>query len=356
MKNRDVSLDMVKGWLIICLVFHHISDIGLYKVGYEDNVVLNLIEQIGNPLYACYFMQTFFVITGFCSTFDKELKPFILNQFKGLLVPTICFTLVYQIYYCGISDFPRIVKQIVVYGGDFWFLYAMFSCKVAYYLLYRFVPKRWLMPLLLMVCLIGSLLNVLNLVPNYFWHRQILDFILFVGIGHQYKEKLMNIPLLKVGFAYIATVGLAYALCGNNLPMVTAGFNSSLLCWPLHLMLSLFGTLSVIALARKVKVDDMTASVGRKSMMVFIIQVYANGYFLHLFKDKLTSGIFMESTIAVLVIVCSIVSLAVVIEYILDHSLLRFMLGKPIKLKNKSSFTPPISEININTFAYSVVL
>ena len=67
MKNRDVSLDMVTGWLIICLVFHHISDIGLYKVGYEDNVVLNLIEQIGNPLYARYFMQAFFVITGLCS-------------------------------------------------------------------------------------------------------------------------------------------------------------------------------------------------------------------------------------------------------------------------------------------------
>lgn len=349
MKNRNISLDVVKGWLIVCLVFHHISDIGLYKCAFDSDV-LRFIEIVGSPLYACYFMQTFFLITGMCSNFDKTAKVFIVRQFRGLIVPVICFTLVYQLYYCGLSDISRIFRQIVVYGGDFWFLYAMFFCKVIYYYLNKYLSRRWLFGTLALMSLLGSLLNEFDLLPNYFWHRQILDFTLFVGIGHHLKQYLQVWTLRKWATPYFIVVVTSYLVCGTHLPIVTAGFNSSLAFWPIHILLSITGSCCVIAVAKTIGKAGLTSYIGTRSMMVYIIQVYANGYFLHLFASKLISDFYAESVIATFVIVCSIVALSLFVEYVLDRTPLKFVLGKPVNLK--PLFTPPVCELKLSAIRY----
>ena len=65
-KPRITYIDVAKGILICCLLYGHIRVYGPMD-GLQDDV-MQFMSKTG-PLYGAFFMQTFFIITGFCSSF-----------------------------------------------------------------------------------------------------------------------------------------------------------------------------------------------------------------------------------------------------------------------------------------------
>lgn len=76
-------LDVAKCLLIISVIVYHIpvfaEQNGVDGLGWMYNL---------RPLFKAYFMPTFFVITGFCSTFSAtSFWQFVYKNFKLLMIP-----------------------------------------------------------------------------------------------------------------------------------------------------------------------------------------------------------------------------------------------------------------------------
>ena len=89
-KSNDIKTDRIpwidisKGILILCLVYGH-HKLFAMRSGYEDGVTVFI--QHSMRFYAVFFMQTFFIITGLCSSFTTQFSKFIWKNVKTLLIP-----------------------------------------------------------------------------------------------------------------------------------------------------------------------------------------------------------------------------------------------------------------------------
>ncbi len=95
-RPRIAYIDIAKGILIMCMLYGHIRVYGPME-GMNDPVMHIMSHTSG--LYGAFFMQSFFIITGFCTSFTggaKNIYGKILRHFLFLR------------YYC--SYYPNIIK------------------------------------------------------------------------------------------------------------------------------------------------------------------------------------------------------------------------------------------------------
>lgn len=77
MKQRIEYIDIAKALLIIFLVWSHYRMISRFQE--VDDSMLKWMGSIVK-IFATFFMQTFFLLTGFCSSFNGEFKEYLLEK------------------------------------------------------------------------------------------------------------------------------------------------------------------------------------------------------------------------------------------------------------------------------------
>lgn len=139
--NRIHYIDVCKGILIIIVVIHHVFGLMMnFNIVSYDMAYLEKI-------YVPFFMPAFFIITGYCSNFDRSFKEFFYTNTRQLLIPGVCFFVMIRfIEDCmlacdySLSAFLNIIILLLLRGGC-WFLVAMFVSKVVYWCLSNFANR-----------------------------------------------------------------------------------------------------------------------------------------------------------------------------------------------------------------------
>lgn len=93
--GRIAYVDVAKGILITLVVFLHVPHFLMGVPAYENDGFLQMMKNL-QFLYAPFFMSAFFVLTGYCSNFDKDFSKFLTSSLKTTVLP--CFTITPIIY------------------------------------------------------------------------------------------------------------------------------------------------------------------------------------------------------------------------------------------------------------------
>lgn len=328
LKRRDQSIDMAKGVLIAMLIFHHIVDV----CGQSDvsNIVISCMKSIQKQIIVCYFMPAFFMITGICSNFDKSFMPFLKNQVKSLLIPSISFILLFHIYQGEtLRQLCGTVIRLFLHGKDYWFLIALFEAKLIYWFFNKYI-KDWkgILFLLLALSFCGTLLNTLDMFPNFFMHRHVFDLMLYLGVGHlakaYYKNKKISICCL---FLYMVIIA-SYTITEVKIPYVTYTFATPLSHWMTHVVLSVSGSILVLWLSRSIKVDALIEYMGKNSLAIFLMQWYTLFMFIGMASPALQSCTLYESVAVIASIFVSTIAIGLLVAYICEHSIFKYLMGK----------------------------
>ena len=327
-KQRDYSIDMAKGILIAMLIFHHINDTG--RMAGIENDVIECMRLVQPPLIVCYFMPAFFLISGMCSNFNKDFLPFLVNQIKGLIIPAISFILLFHIYQgeplrtlCGT------VLRLFLYGKDYWFLVALFEAKIIYYFLYHNLnSKKILLIILLFLSACGTLLNDVDKIPNFFMHRHALDLMFFVGIGNVLKEKLYTKSTLCYSLLCYIIICSFFILSGMKFPYVTYTYGTSIILWPIHIAVSITGSIVILSICKRINRNSLLEYMGRNSLAIFLMQWYTLIMFMEAFKDTLNNCTMKESVVLISVIFMSTIAIGMFVAYITNTTRLRILMGK----------------------------
>lgn len=98
MKSKRLEyIDVAKGILIMLMVMGHTLNIATYQPEANDFVRnVNLLE----TLYKGFYMCTFFVITGYCSNFNKPFWNFTKANLKTIVLPAFSLFFINQSVVC----------------------------------------------------------------------------------------------------------------------------------------------------------------------------------------------------------------------------------------------------------------
>ena len=278
MQQRIGYIDTAKGILILCLLFGHLRVLAKWE-GLDDPVLQVMGAGIG--AYRPFFMQTFFLITGFCSTFRTGFWPFLLKNLKTLLLPAVlldvlCYGIMAaaggaeQSFGAHLSGFATWLTT----GGP-WFIFALFWAKILFWGISR-LPRVWQVLLVAGLYLLGLALNHFDWVENVQWHRHALLALPFLLGGYLLKgnmERLQKylLPAGLIGAGLIVAQNLLAHFTSFTLPASDIFIDVDFSNFPLHFVNVAGGSALVLWLAQKLTKSRTISLLGEGSLLAYLM-------------------------------------------------------------------------------------
>ncbi len=195
-QKRSITIDYLKAFAIILVVLGHSLD--YMAVHYKSLSTPG--QQFRMLIYAVH-VPLFFIVAGYL-THKKEIKVYVFQKIKRILIPFFFFTTLKLLYTNFISNayshgdtLPEQIQAGFGKGELYWFSYALF-------IMYMLIPFIWNNKKLCFVLFTGILgWDILNLlfgyikITNYFQIRKTLLYLPFFLGGYllnQYKDKLLK--------------------------------------------------------------------------------------------------------------------------------------------------------------------
>lgn len=265
---------------MLCLLYGHmmIYDVSLGRV---DTVLLCIGKSMG--IYDAYFMQTFFMITGFCSSFNNNAKAFLLKNVKTLILPSLVLTVIGSYFRDLILCNPITLGNIssltgwLTIGGP-WFIIALFWSKIILWGIVK-VRREYAIAIIVGLYILGFTLNEVNIIANIQFHRHAFMMLPYLYIGYFLKGKmeLINrylVPLAIFAFISIGLQNLLRVTMDYPLPLQNAYIQLKIYTVPIHFLNVITGTAFVIWISQKLERTKWLSTLGKGSLTIYMLDPY----------------------------------------------------------------------------------
>lgn len=293
MKDRIHFIDIAKGLLILMVILHHVTNNAHWTFGIETET-FKIIDKV-NLFYLCFFMQAFFLISGYCSKFTESLPIFVKKNLRQLILPAFIISIIVRLIrfaiYQDVSYIQLMLKPhfwVYAFGG-YWFIYSLFFCRIIFWGMNKYIKRDSIQWTFLLLCLLFSVLldypvRILGrefCVPNIFFWRNTCVNLFFLALGFKFKSTLHNRNLLKISsLMFIVLYGI-FSIWGGKITVYTMSSNIELFDLPEFLILAFLGSLFVVYISTVLKENTILETLGKYSLVVYL----THGLFLNLFIE-----------------------------------------------------------------------
>lgn len=325
-KERVAWADICKGLLITLLMFSHLAWVSKSQYGVHNNTI-DLLGRY-DDIWGCFFMSCFFLVSGMFSNFDKPAKAFLWSNFKSLIIPAWVSLVLFSFIGIRHFDFINFLSQAFLYGGGLWFLTSLFLSKILLWLCIKGLKNKWVvLSFLLLLSFVGKWLDDVNLCPNYWYHRNFLNFALFLGLGYYLKDFILNrIVGIVSSVVFVLTIAFLFVK-GLSVPNVVAVYNESFAQHPLSIWLSITGSITCIHLCKLVGHAPVLEYLGRNSLIVYIYHMFFLSSTISAMTLSLNSGSFGSSLFMIFTIIAGTLVFCSGIAEVMDTKYFRWMKG-----------------------------
>ncbi|WMJ85878.1 acyltransferase family protein [Anaerocolumna sp. MB42-C2] len=342
---RITWIDMAKGYGILFVIIGHLGD-----------------SFLRNEFYT-FHMPLFFFLSGCVFSASKyNFKEFLLRKIQTILIPYITlgipmilytFWEMYSNYQRNTSDYINVIKSFIIQERmwTLWFIACLFFLEVLFYLLVKLVKDNYIKLGLITVILTvaGLIYYKVGGIPLP-WNIDVcLTGISFFYVGYLLKniQKLQEI-LFKNKLRIVNPI-LFFVLnlvCGAETVRISGSglemFESRYGFAPLTFLAAFAGIFFVIIFSYSVDIKPIRY-IGKNSLVYYawhqtilipiIEKVYKE---LHIFQfmgfSKTRYYIKMGTS---LIIICIILT---IVDLVIRHTKLKFMVGQKVSIKSKESF------------------
>lgn len=283
MNNKRLSqIDAWRGFAIFCVVLYH--SIIVYPINLQEN---NYLKSLYDYI-SVYNMPLFFFISGICFSYKGDYKDYIQKKIKRILIPY--FTVSVLNFVCklilpslvnGQLNIGTFISDILLYGGEYWFLYVMFIILLIYPLIILISKKvnKYIIEIVFVV------LSLIKVKTNLFCLVPLLRYFVFFNTGYILKDLVKsNIKNNYSSITFVLSIMLSVMLFVINIK-----FDSRLLEM-INAFLIIFSTYLIINNGIFINIFE---KYGKYSLQIYCL----NGFLLVLART----------------LICKVTSLAIII-------------------------------------------
>lgn len=289
-KRRIEYFDTTKGLLMLFLIWGHLI-VFQYSLEYGlESLRISQIIQNSVPFYRAFFMQTFFIITGFCTSWNRTFEDFLITNLKTIILPAFIFL---PFNYVAISittpdsEFSQLLIHYIINGIP-WFLASLFIAKMLFYPIIRFIKNREAICILLsLLFILGLYLNESTSLKNVWNYKHALVMIPFLGVGyfariiksfdfkHLKGDILADKNLSILSIPYFGLIILWQVLgLGLGLPAVDSFIDIHYITCVFHIIFAISGSALILLICKKLKHISILNLIGRQSLFVYLTHAF----------------------------------------------------------------------------------
>ena len=326
--NRINYLDIAKGLLILCLMLSHFgSAIRRLEV---YNEWFNMIYSV-TPLFTCFFMQCFFLISGYCSSFKGSLRTFCSKQFKQIIIPWFFFEVIGQLLTALFwGNFNGMYNLLLPPNTTLWFFSALLFSKIFCYVIINYIKSnRILIGSSLSLLLLALIINQYNLIPNILAFQNALAACFFVSLGYVmrlrgFSDKIMNISFI----VYILSI-LVLRVLRLTFPVLDAGVsNVGWQYFPIILIVAISGSFACLFICKKINRFRFLEYFGRNSIIVYGLHFIPLLCCIKFYTNLIMPNGIMSMLLIAFLIYASLFVILVILIKIFNTKYLKWIIGR----------------------------
>lgn len=323
-------IDITKAIAIISMVSLHV------ELGAGTIVSPSTLQSYASNqqyIFLVWFMPVFFVITGYCSNYSKPFRPFLFDLILTIGFPIFFF----DVLYINVTNFltmpvSEAVNQIPMtllrfFRYSFWFLRALFVAKLLFWIMIRFVRIKFLMVGVLMILYLVASIAVLFGHGQHGCHSLIA--VSFIATGYYVRNNNLmekkNFCLVSI-ILYLFIIVILYLL-NYDLPiMVNTIQIKNYLDIPLLYILSVSGSIGLMAICKKISHNTILEYIGKYSLVIYCFHFIVHSL---PFSTVLSHDSSLQFCLGYIAIHTAItIGLCCLLAYLVDRKYLRVVIGK----------------------------
>lgn len=335
-KKRIPYFDVAKGVLICLVIISHIylETLTVAKIPNSTFAWMRSWQWI----HVSFFMPAFFIITGLCSNFEKEFKPFFISNVRSILIPAIVFDLVFFTIpnlFMGQDPWKFVMGGFVMralgFGGVYWFLPCLFLSKLIYWALHKYTNILTQWSILIALVALGFILHHFKLYPQKWWYlNQVFDLTIFLGVGLFLKNNSIDLKVFYYFGSAIFLIIIIFFLI-TKLPMPAILYTYKIQEWwqlPVHFLVSIGGTAALLWICETINSNTFLEYLGRGTIVVYGVHQLFLKIILR-FIDPLIAnqGIIISITMFLVIFFCTVGFCAISIKAF-NSNFLKPIIGK----------------------------
>lgn len=191
-KKKILEIDSLKGFAICFVILGHA--IIKSPVNLHDNQYCQWLFDFVSSVHLC----AFFAVSGFCFSYKGDFKDFIKKKFLRILLPYFCFSLldlIPRIFLPSLVNrqkgILKAVTDIFIYGGSYWFLFALFLMFLIYVPLHLLQKNKIVIQIVLEIVLL--ILSLFEFTFRLFAIDRVIYYLFFFNSGYLVKKYCRNI-------------------------------------------------------------------------------------------------------------------------------------------------------------------
>lgn len=243
-------------------------------------------------------MAAFFIISGYCSSFEKEFRSFFVSNFKGLILQSVSIVAFIGILLFAVTwdleSFRLGWFTSLRSGGLFWFVLTLFCCKVLFWIQKKYICRDYIIWLINITFMIMASILYHSKVPEVFNIYHSFALIIFVQLGVFLNEKklLESKMIIKISMLGYVIGLIFFVISGvkiNNCSIIATWIFAP--CYiPLFLLLSTTGSILILFISRFIGKSAFFSYYGKGSLSVYLLHLIIWPKILLLFSDLLCSS------------------------------------------------------------------
>lgn len=307
-KKRLDYLDVLKGILIIFVVYQHVFWLVGNNVPLQVDNIYSRLSDFSKFVFLPYYMPAFFIVTGFCSSFESDFVTFLKKNILTILWPSLALGF-----------------------GVEWFIAAMFGGKIVFWAVNHYIKVEWQRILLLLIFgFIGVFLASMGFSVRFWYipHILIMSFYLCVGVVLKRFEHKKLIYILASVF-FISSILVCF-LFHYRIPFVVSNIYVTPLDYPLNVLLSISGTLMLWGICKLIKKNKLLEFFGRNSLVIYLVHISILSFIIPYISVYI--GRFQTSWMSVALVCAGLLIVALllssIIAKVLNTKYLKWVVGK----------------------------
>lgn len=277
-QKRLAYIDICKGLLIVFVIVSHIP----FFIGPSHHKIHNsfceLIGRINLYAFVPYFMTAFFLITGYCTNFNKAFKSFFISTFKSLKIPAVTLSAISLIIYkvCDGVNSPMEYLHLGLihswYISLFWFLDVLFLARLLYWVINRISNTYIRGAVCLVLFCFTYYCNYWDLYPNYGFHRHAFFYSLFLYMGQGLRSRQFGFNVKSAFISSLLYVLMVLFILIMDIPCpdisgsLRVAEKDSLFFW---LAMSSIGSVGIIGVSRLIQHNSLLEFIGKNSLVFY---------------------------------------------------------------------------------------
>lgn len=276
------EIDALKGIAIFLVVLGH--SIIVYPINLHENAICDFLFRWLSSVH----MPLFFCISGYCFSYNNKYLSYIVKKIKRIFIPFLFFNILdmcMRMIFSGIVNNSRgiidSIKNIIFYGGAYWFLYSLFLIFLIYPFIYRFIKNSYVKQIGLIVLMI--IVDTFLKMPTSLMH-----WLVFFSIGVLLKNKLGDKIFTKKDGRNNMCLIVILTMVWMSLIMFQA---------KVTYLTAIIGIMDIYFLVNKAFVTQYFKAYGKYSLQLYLL----NGFLLVISRTLVVSILNINNPIIIIV-------------------------------------------------------